>query len=226
MDATYFTSVLHKLWIVWLLYLCLKKNGVPLLPSSSPLIIWFQSVRLKAVIFGAGYTTEHQSFLWIVDTTKENELYHQFHVCRKIRCSVSYFNPRYPTAKPKATNRTSLLVEDISVSGKVLGMDQNWLIDKISYLFIYTCCHSFQVAWNSFRMQPFFVFHVHALWLNSIFQINFTWPEIGGDKCKQTDGWFYLLVYLLWIVSKVKDQDSWNKTCPTKLAQSWQCVPK
>ena len=26
--------------------------------------------------------------------------------------------------------------------------------------------------------------------------------------------------------SRVKDQDSSNKNCPTKLSQSWKCVPK
>ena len=30
-----------------------------------------------------------------------------------------------PPLSPKTTNRTSLLVEDLSVSGKALGMDQN-----------------------------------------------------------------------------------------------------
>ena len=37
-------------------------------------------VWLKAVIFGAGYTTERQNFLQIVDTAKGNELCLQCHV--------------------------------------------------------------------------------------------------------------------------------------------------
>ena len=36
-----------------------------------------------------------------VDTAKGNELHLQFHVYRKIQCSVSSFKPWYPTAKPK-----------------------------------------------------------------------------------------------------------------------------
>ena len=74
---------------------------MPLLPSSGPIIkleIGFQSVWLKAVIFVTGYTTERQNFLQIVDTAKENELNLQFHVYRKIQCSVSSFESRYPTA--------------------------------------------------------------------------------------------------------------------------------
>ena len=60
-DSTYFVLVIHKLLMVLSLYLCLERDGVPLLPSSRPIIklqICFQSVLLKAVISGAGHTTQ------------------------------------------------------------------------------------------------------------------------------------------------------------------------
>ena len=33
-----------------------------------------------------------------MDTSKGNEIYLQFHLYRKVQCSVSSFKPRYPTS--------------------------------------------------------------------------------------------------------------------------------
>ena len=74
--------------------------GVPLLPSSRPIIklqIWFHSVFLKAVVSGASYTTVSQNFLWTMNTAQENELY----LYIKIQYYVTSLKSWYPTAKFK-----------------------------------------------------------------------------------------------------------------------------
>ena len=56
-----------------------------------------------------------------MNTTKENELYLQFHVYRKIQCSVSSFESWYPTAKPKNYQ------QNVSVGGGFNNIDQRKL---------------------------------------------------------------------------------------------------
>ena len=56
---------------------------------------------------------------------KENELYLQFHVYKKYSALSVPSSHGIPPLGPKTTTKTSLLVEDLSVSGKALEMDQN-----------------------------------------------------------------------------------------------------
>ena len=67
-----------------------------------------------------------------MNTAKENELY-QFHVYRKIQCSISSFMPQYPTAKPKNYQQNVTVGEGfLTVLGKTFEMDQSRLIDVSS----------------------------------------------------------------------------------------------
>ena len=61
---------------------------------------------------GADYTTENQTLLLSMNTTKQNELNLQFHVYLKIQCYVSSLKTRYPTGKLKKYQ------ENVTVGGR------------------------------------------------------------------------------------------------------------
>ena len=75
---------------------------------------------VKAVISGAGYTTESQNFLQSMSIAKENELYLQFHVYRKIQYYVSSLKTRYPTGRFKKYQ------ENVTVGGG-FNIIKEWL---------------------------------------------------------------------------------------------------